>query len=493
MATSMRKCFIQHGAKETSLLAAEPAMNPIVFARFPASSKLQTSRPKTLLFYGHYDVVDAKYDPLEETGRWQTEPFEAASMNGYLYGRGMTDNKGPVTAAMFAVFELSKAEALHCNVVFLIEGEEESGSLGFAKTIHAHHDIIRPVNYILLANSYWLDDEIPCLTYGMRGVIHATVTITSSLPDRHSGVEGKASVHEPLKDLTVLLSRLIGPNATDIRIPNFYDSVPTELTPHEHARYQAISSALLPLQPGHSAETHDQASHTASLIQRWTRPNLTIHSIKVPESKNRAVTIPSVAEAALSIRTVPGQRADKIATALEKFLAQAFEQSKSDNRLEVRVQSKADAWLGDPANVLFQALERAVRKAWNREERRGGVGGRTLNVGGVSSDSAGQQSKHHRHTHQRKTSHVKENTDKSNQVLPFNQQQTQQQQQQQILYIREGGSIPAISILEKEFKAPAAMFPCGQASDNAHLDNERMRIENLYVAKEVFGEVLGEL
>ena len=57
------------------------------------------------------------------------------------------------------------------------------------------------------------------------------------------------------------------------------------------------------------------------------------------------------------------------------------------------------------------------------------------------------------------------------------------------LYIREGGSIPAISFLEKEFNAPAAMFPCGQASDNAHLDNERMRVLNLYNGREVFRRV----
>lgn len=61
------------------------------------------------------------------------------------------------------------------------------------------------------------------------------------------------------------------------------------------------------------------------------------------------------------------------------------------------------------------------------------------------------------------------------------------------LYIREGGSIPAISFLEREFRAPAAMFPMGQASDNAHLGNERMRVENLYKGREVFKQLFSEL
>jgi len=61
------------------------------------------------------------------------------------------------------------------------------------------------------------------------------------------------------------------------------------------------------------------------------------------------------------------------------------------------------------------------------------------------------------------------------------------------LYIREGGSIPAIRFLEKEFGAPAAHLPCGQASDNAHLDNERFRVLNLYNSKEIFKRVFAEL
>jgi di- and tripeptidase len=61
------------------------------------------------------------------------------------------------------------------------------------------------------------------------------------------------------------------------------------------------------------------------------------------------------------------------------------------------------------------------------------------------------------------------------------------------MFIREGGSIPTIRLLEKEFSAPAANLPCGQASDNAHLDNERMRVENLYKSREIFRYVFANL
>lgn len=56
-------------------------------------------------------------------------------MNGYLYGRGISDNKGPILAAAYAASDLLMRRALGCDVVFLIEGEEEAGSSGFEKAV----------------------------------------------------------------------------------------------------------------------------------------------------------------------------------------------------------------------------------------------------------------------------------------------------------------------------------------------------------------------
>lgn len=45
----------------------------------------------------HYDVQPG----LEP--EWETDPFELVATDGYYYGRGVTDNKGPVLAAIYAV------------------------------------------------------------------------------------------------------------------------------------------------------------------------------------------------------------------------------------------------------------------------------------------------------------------------------------------------------------------------------------------------------
>lgn len=32
------------------------------------------------------------------------------------------------------------------------------------------------------SNSYWLGDDAPCMTFGLRGVIHASVKVSSLTP-----------------------------------------------------------------------------------------------------------------------------------------------------------------------------------------------------------------------------------------------------------------------------------------------------------------------
>ena len=81
--------------------------------------------------------------------------------DGYLYGRGITDNKGPLMAAIYAVAELLSQDALELDVVFIIDGEEEMGSRGFSTAIQRNKTLIGDIDYILLANSYWLDERFP--------------------------------------------------------------------------------------------------------------------------------------------------------------------------------------------------------------------------------------------------------------------------------------------------------------------------------------------
>jgi di- and tripeptidase len=60
-------------------------------------------------------------------------------------------------------------------------------------------------------------------------------------------------------------------------------------------------------------------------------------------------------------------------------------------------------------------------------------------------------------------------------------------------HVREGGTMPITAFLETLLKAPAIHLPLGQATDNAHLPNERIRYLNLINGKEVIKRILRQV
>ncbi|KAJ5105386.1 hypothetical protein NUU61_002733 [Penicillium alfredii] len=528
------------GAK-TKLWTTGEDTNPIVYARFNATSIDKVE--KTILFYGHYDVVGA------DTNRpkWKTDPYQLTSINGFLYGRGVSDNKGPILASLYAAADLARSKSLRCNVVFIIEGEEESGSQGFHQTVRDYKDQIGPVDWVLLANSYWLNDYNPCLTYGLRGVVHANLVVTSDHPDLHSGIDGSALLDEPVKDLSMLVSTLVGRKGR-INLPGFHDAV-RPLTDAEQKRFEAIADVLLPQHP----QIPDSQSLIKSLMYRWREPSLTIHSLDVPGNKSGATTIARRAKASLSIRIVPDQQADDVAANLTAYAQDQFALLESQNDLTVEITGKSDAWLGDPDNEIFATLSEAITVAWSPDQQApshlyppvpqiangqppvkpkltGSPGPKLLRkdssdslashvdrvITSTTTSSAGKEAARRRSAQPPATiptsstlAQTAPTTPEQPALLPLRGRSDAQtepagsgraspsptgsQSPVKPIFIREGGSIPTIRFLEKEFSAPAANLPCGQASDNAHLDNERMRVENLYKSREIFRYVFANL
>jgi di- and tripeptidase len=441
-ASFLRSVFKEFGADTEFLASDDPSLNPVIYAVFRGKQNTST-KGKRILFYGHYDVIPAE----NEQGKWNTDPFQMEGIDGYLYGRGTSDNKDPIIAAIYAVAELIAEQSLESDIIFIVEGEEECGSRGFEQVIRRYKQSIGPVDWILLANSYWLDDHVPCLTYGLRGVIHATLEVTSERPDLHSGVEGSSLLDESLKDLVILLNSLVGRNG-HIKLPGFYDPV-LPLTKSEVSLYQDITNSLL----GRNPTLGDPVLLTKKLQQRWREASLTIHRFNTSGPENSTI-IPRKAWVAISLRLVPNQEANIVAQNLVSFLQHEFSGLGTTNKLSVIVDHKAEPWLGDFNNEMYKTLEEGVMRAWYGSTETNGVNAIKKTESSLPSPTSVSR---------------------------------------RPLYIREGGSIPAIRFLEKEFGAPAAHLPCGQASDHAHLDNERLRLVNLYKSRDVFKWVFNEL
>lgn len=487
-ASYLRSVFQNFGAVTEMLNTAEP-YNPIVFAKFRGNPTSAATRKK-ILFYGHYDVIAAE----NEHGKWKHDPFALTGEDGYLYGRGVSDNKGPIMAAIYAAHELANEQNLGSDIIFLIEGEEESGSRGFAQAVQAKKELIGDVDWILLANSYWLDDHVPCLTYGLRGVIHATVQIESKHPDLHSGVDGSALLDEPLKDLVMLLSKLTGPQGK-VQIPGFYDPI-LPLADSEEKLYSEITATLLRGNP--DLGDPDELAH--SLMRRWREASLTIHRFQTSGPDNSTI-IPRLAKASLSLRLVPNQEASEVARSLTKFLQSEFAHLASKNALKVTIDHQAEPWLGDFTSPIFQTLESAIIHVWGptlgQRPSSANAGNHDVDYfapnPNVNPNAAAAATAADERPSPTTSNTLANGSGEADVDAGPHSRRPSGIRAQKPLYIREGGSIPSIRFLEKEFGAPAAQLPCGQASDSAHLDNERLRLVNLYNSKKIFKRVFREL
>ena len=187
--------------------------HPMVLARWEHAP----GRP-TVLLYGHYDVQPP--DPVEA---WTTPPFEPTIRDGRIYARGVADNKGQHFAQILAIETHLKVHGeLPCNVILLLEGEEEVGSPHMAEFIRAHQDTLI-ADLAVTADGQMHASGQPTLKFGSRGVVSFELRVRHAKRDVHSGNFG-GTVPNPLWTLVHLLATMKNPGG-EITIDGFHEGV----------------------------------------------------------------------------------------------------------------------------------------------------------------------------------------------------------------------------------------------------------------------------
>ena len=329
--------------------------NPLIFGKLG-----EDRNKKTILFYSHYDV-----QPANKSDGWDTDPFTVVEKDGYMYGRGVTDDKGPIVVAYQAIKELQHEGELPVNICWLYEGEEESGSGGFEETVSKNSSFFGTVDGLFIMDVGWAKEETPSIGFGTRGIVYAFIEISGPKKDVHSGTGG--SFREPMTDLIQILSKLVDLDGK-ILVEGVYDSV-RALTKEEEEIYDNYPFDVEEFKSNIGYKTKWENEDPKKIIMNmWRYPSLTIHGIEGAFYGPGAKTvIPAKVIGKVSIRLVPDQKPKEIGEIFKAYIEKEFAKLHSPNRLYFEVPEGGDWWWGDPDTFLFKANKKAIQEYWNKK------------------------------------------------------------------------------------------------------------------------------
>jgi acetylornithine deacetylase/succinyl-diaminopimelate desuccinylase-like protein len=282
---------------------------PVVYAERSGASE------RTLLFYNHYDVQPP--DPLD---LWHSPPFEPSRRDGKLYARGVSDDKGHFISRVAAIDAfLESAGELPCNIKFVVEGEEEIGSVNLPEFIRNNIELLQADACIWEFGA--VDhEETPIQVAGLRGICYVELSVRSASRDAHSGLGGSIFPNAAWR-LTWALNTLKGEDE-QIRIPGFYDKVrppskqDLELlsrAPEQAAEYKRIyglDSFIKGLEGGLDLQREAIFSPTCTICGLTS-------GYQGPGTKT---VLPAYASAKVDFRLVPDQDPDEVVLLLRDHL-----------------------------------------------------------------------------------------------------------------------------------------------------------------------------
>ena len=275
------------------------AGHPIVYGE-----KIINPNFPTVLVYGHYDVQPA--DPLE---LWNSPPFEPMIKEGKIFARGACDDKGQMYMHVKAFETMMQTGTLACNIKFMIEGEEEVGSINLGKFVVENKSRLK-ADVILISDTSMISMETPSLDVGLRGLAYMEVEVVGPNRDLHSGVYGGA-VANPATILAKLIASLHDEN-NHIAIPGFYNDV-IGLTQEERSDLNAAPFNQNEYNDDLGIATEWGEKGFSTLERTGTRPTLEVNGIWSGYTGEGAKTVlPSKANAKISMRLVPNQNSDTI-------------------------------------------------------------------------------------------------------------------------------------------------------------------------------------
>ena len=329
---------------------------PIVYGEKMIDKKLPT-----ILVYGHYDVQPP--DPLNQ---WVNPPFEPVIKKtklhpeGAIFARGSCDDKGQMYMHVKALEYMTETNQLPCNVKFMIEGEEEVGSISLEWFVTRNREKLAN-DVILISDTGMISKDTPSITTGLRGLSYVEVEVTGPNRDLHSGLYGGA-VANPINILTKMIASLHDEN-NHITIPGFYDDV-EELSKEEREKMAEAPFNLKDYEESIAIDSVYGEKGYSTNERNSIRPTLDVNGIWGGYTGEGAKTvIASQAFAKISMRLVPDQDWKKIT---ELFKNHFESIAPKGVRVKVKPHHGGQAYVTPIDSLGYKAAEKAYEETFGK-------------------------------------------------------------------------------------------------------------------------------
>ncbi|HEY0123495.1 MAG TPA: M20/M25/M40 family metallo-hydrolase [Rhizobium sp.] len=259
----------------------------------------------TVLIYGHYDV-----QPPEPYDAWLSPPFEPTIRNGRIYARGVGDNKAQHFAHILALeAHLAVHGAFPCNVILMLEGEEEIGSPSLAGFVSENRDRLG-ADFVVISDGHLHESGEPVICFGNRGFVSFELHARTGSRDAHSGNFGGV-MPNAIWSLVHLLGTMKDADGR-ITIDGLHDRI-TSPSNRERAATDALPVDIEAVRATLGFRSLDMPENRPYYDRLMFHPTLTINGLHGGyEGEGTKAVIPATAFAKCDIRLVAGQTPEHV-------------------------------------------------------------------------------------------------------------------------------------------------------------------------------------
>jgi acetylornithine deacetylase/succinyl-diaminopimelate desuccinylase-like protein len=319
----------------SEIFESAPGRGNIV-ARLKGSGK---ARP--LLLMAHLDVVGV------EREKWSVDPFAGVIKDGYVYGRGASDDKGMVAANLAAFLQLHREKVpLDRDIIFLAEaGEEGTPKYGIEYMIENHWDKI-DCEYVL--------NEGGSIHIKDGAVNYVSIATTEKVPRgmivTARGSSGHGSIPRP-DNPVVHISEAVA------KLGNW--QTPMRLNDTTRVYFQKLAQIADPELKSLLENLNAPETQTALRQKYWMEYSKLRTSIVPTIIKGgfRTNVIPGDAEATLDVRALPDENIPALMEQMKKLV--------NDPAIEIKRTSGNDRPASPPSRIdtdLYRAMEATAKK-----------------------------------------------------------------------------------------------------------------------------------